>query len=236
MMRAAALLLLLAGMAAAEVDRIEIRSRANAGPYEKILGRVYYSVDPALAVNRAITDIALAPKNFQGKVEFSGDLLVWRPKDPRQSRGAVFLEVVNRGGPQSLYLIDGAGGGDAAPEGWDMGDRFLLEQGFTVVFLGWQFDVRPGQGLTFQAPAVPVKGVVRESYPAAQAISRASIFSLSYCAADPQQPDARLTFRTRIDESARDLPRDQWRFGPNGCSLEIASGLQPGLYDAVYQA
>ena len=236
MMRAAALLLLLAVIAAAAVDRIEIRSRANAGPYEQILGRVYYSVDPTLAGNRAIADIALAPKNAEGKVEFSGDLLVWRPIDPRKSRGAVFLEVVNRGGPQSLYLIDGAAGGDAAPERWDMGDRFLLEQGFTVVFLGWQFDVPPGDGLAFQAPTVPVKGVVRESFPASQTISRRSALGLSYCAADPQQPDARVTFRTRIDEPARDLPRDQWRFGNTGCSVELASGLEPGLYDAVYQA
>src|SRR5579859_5753846 len=188
-MRAAALLLLLAGMAAAEVDRIEIRSRADAGRYERIVGRVYYSIDPALAANRGITDISLAPKNSAGRVEFSGDVLVWRPRDARKSRGAVFLEVVNRGGPQSLYLISGAGGGDAAPERWDMGDRFLLEQGFTVVFLGWQFDVSPQEGLTFQAPTVPVTGIVRESYPAAESSSRRGALGLSYCAADPQQPD-----------------------------------------------
>src|SRR5690348_15260330 len=206
-MRAAALLLILSGLAAAELERIEIRTRVDAGPYERIIGRVYYSVDPDLPANRAIADIALAPRNAEGKVEFSGDLLVWRPKDPRKSRGAVFLEVVNRGGPQSLYLISGAEGGDPAPERWDMGDRFLLEQGFTVAFLGWQFDVSPGDGLTFQAPTVPVKGVVRESFPASQTISRPSTLGLAYCAADPQQPDARLTFRTHIDEPARDLPR-----------------------------
>ena len=235
-MRAAALLLVLSCLARAEVDRIEIRSRGDAGRYERLVGRVYYSVDPKLAANRPITDLALAPKNSEGKVEFSGDVMVWRPKDPHKARGSVFLEVVNRGGPQSLYLISGAGGGDAAPEHWDMGDRFLLEQGFTVVFLGWQFDVSSAQGLTFQAPTVPVKGLVRESYPAADSSFRRSAFALSYCAADPQDPDARLTFRTRIDEVGREIPRAQWRFGPNGCSVVLAGGYQPGLYDAIYQA
>ncbi|HLK48064.1 MAG TPA: alpha/beta hydrolase domain-containing protein [Bryobacteraceae bacterium] len=235
-MRAVALLLVLAAMAAAAVDRIEIRSRADVGPYERILGRVYYSIDPALAPNRIITDVSLAPRNKEGRVEFSGDLMVWRPRDARRSRGAAFLEVVNRGGPQSLYLISGAQGGDAAPERWDMGDRFLLEQGFTVVFLGWQFDVSPGEGLAFQAPTVSVQGIVRESYPAAESNYRRSVLGLSYCAADPQQLDARLTFRTRIDETPREIPRDQWRFGPNGCTVVLATGFQAGLYDAIYQA
>src|SRR5579871_2513792 len=104
-MRLSALVLLICGTAAAEVQRIEIRSRADAGPYERLFGRVYYSVDPNKAANRAIADIARAPKNAAGQVEFSGDVLVWRPKEARRSRGSVFLEVVNRGGPQSVYLI-----------------------------------------------------------------------------------------------------------------------------------
>jgi hypothetical protein len=235
-MRAAALFLLGCALATAEVARIEIRSRTEAGAYERLIGRVYYAVDPKLAANRGIADVALAPKNPEGKVEFSGDVMVWRAKDPRQARGSVFLEVVNRGGPQSLYLISGAEGGGAAPEQWDMGDRFLLEQGFTVVFLGWQFDVAPGQGLALQAPTVPVEGVVRESYPVAAANFRRSALGLSYCAANPEDAAARLTFRTRIDQTGKEIPRAQWRFGPTGCSVVLPSGFEPGLYDAIYQA
>src|SRR5579872_4667965 len=76
--RSAALLVLFCGTAAAELDRIEIRSVAESGPYERILGRAHYSVDPTLAANQGIADIALAPRNSAGRVEFSGDVLVWR--------------------------------------------------------------------------------------------------------------------------------------------------------------
>ena len=235
-MRAVALFLIVSGIAAAELERIEIRSRADAGPYERIIGRVYYAVDPGLAGNRSIVDLALAPRNSEGRVEFSGDVMVWRHKDPRKARGAAFLEVVNRGGPQSLFLISGAEGGDPAPEHWDMGDRFLLEQGFTLVFLGWQFDVPPGQGLGLRAPTVSVKGLVRESYPALESNFRTSAFPLSYCAADLQEPEARVTFRTRIDEAAKEIPRAQWRFSGDGCAVALAGHLQTGLYDAIYTA
>jgi len=205
------------------------------GAYERLIGRASYSVDPNLPANRGIADIALAPKNAQGRVEFSGDVMVWRPKDARKARGAVFLEVVNRGGPQSLYLLSGATGADSAPEHWDAGDRFLLDQGFTVVFLAWQFDVSPREGLTFRVPTVPVTGIVRESYPFDGA-GRRSAFALSYCAANPEDPDARLTFRAEIASPARVIPRDTWRFAPSGCSVLLPGGFEPGLYDAVYEA
>ncbi len=233
-MRAAAILLIFCGAAAAELDRIEIYSRSDLGAYERLIGRAYYSVDPGLPANRGIADIALAPKNSRGKVEFSGDLMVWRPPESRR-RGTVFLEVVNRGGPQSLYLISGAAGTDSAPEHWDAGDRFLLDQGFTLVFLGWQFDVSPREGLTFRVPTVPVKGMVRESYPF-DGSGRRSAFALSYCAADSEDPEARLTFRKQIDGPAQILPRENWRFAPSGCSVILPGGFEPGLYDVIYEA
>src|SRR5215831_1887427 len=214
-----ALFLMLCGTAAAEVERIEIRTRDAAGPYERIVGRAFYAVDPKSAANRAVADIALAPTNAEGQVEFSGDFLVVRPKDPKKSRGAVFLEVVNRGLPQSLFLVSGAGLNNPAPERWDMGDAFLLEQGFTLVFLGWQFDVARGQGLTFQAPSAPVRGVVRQSYIEDAGHGRWTGFALQYCAADPQQKDAKLTFRTAIDEPAREVPRADWQFRSDGCAV-----------------
>ena len=98
-----------------------------------------------------------------GKVEFSSDLLFFRPKDARRARGTVFLEVVNRGRDQSLAILSGAQQRDLSPESWNLGDGFLLEQGFAVAFLGWQFDVRPLQGLTFTAPIAAVEGLVRDA-------------------------------------------------------------------------
>src|SRR5215469_2885914 len=147
-LRLACLAAIFCGAAAAELERVEIRGRDAFGAFERVWGKAYFAVDPKAAVNRAVADIALAPKNAAGKVEFTSDLLILRPSAAK-SRGTVFLEVVNRGGPQSLGI---------------MGEQFALEQGFTVAFLGWQFDVPPGNGLALEAPTAPVTGLVRQSY------------------------------------------------------------------------
>ena len=129
------LLLLLAEVASAEVVRIDIRRRDDAGTHERLIGRVYFSVDPTLPANRGIADLDLAPRNAEGKVEFASDLLFFRPKDARRARGAVFFEIVNRGRDQSLGIMSGAQQRSLAPESWNLGDRFLLDQGFAVAFL-----------------------------------------------------------------------------------------------------
>src|SRR5881396_493691 len=78
----------------AEVVRVEIRTHSDliggksfglAGPYEKLAGKIYFAVDPKNAANRTIADIDLAPLNASGKVEFSADFYVLKPK--RMERG-----------------------------------------------------------------------------------------------------------------------------------------------------
>jgi hypothetical protein len=218
-----------------EVQHLEIVSRQTQGPYERIVGRAFYSVDPKLPQNRIIADIALAPVNAQGKVEFSGDFMVLRPVKAAKSRGSVFLEVVNRGTSEALIVLNGSTSSSPGPERWDMGDGFLLRQGFTVAFVGWQFDVQEGSGLTFQAPSAPVTGLVRESAIETPG-ARDSGFPLTYCAADQADPQARVTVRQKIDEPGRVLDRREWRFARNGCAVFVDAGLQSGLYDAVYRA
>ncbi len=71
--------------ASAEVVRIEVDSRADvaggmsyglAGPYERIVGTIYFAVDPDNEANRVITDIDLAPRNAEGKVEFHSNFFM----------------------------------------------------------------------------------------------------------------------------------------------------------------
>jgi hypothetical protein len=66
----------------AEVVRVEVQSRrdimggknfGSAGAYEQLDGRIFFAVDPLNALNAAIADIQRAPRNAQGKVEFSSD-------------------------------------------------------------------------------------------------------------------------------------------------------------------
>ena len=241
----AALLFAQAASASAEVVKIDIRRKDDAGTYERLIGRVHFAVDPTLPANRGIADLDLVPTNGKGLVEFAADVLFFRPKEASRARGTVFLEVVNRGRDQSLAIMSGAQQRDLSPESWNLGDRFLLEQGFTVAFLGWQFDVQPSQGLTLQAPIAPVDGVVRESYIETNRGNRRADFSLAYCASGPARNSATLTFRTRMDDTPRPVPRDTWQFAADGCSVHLGTGaaeipgvpgIALGLYEVVYQA
>src|SRR5438046_3454052 len=83
--------------ASAEVVKIEIQRRDDAGTHERMIGRVHFAIDPNLPANRGIADLDLAPRNGEGKVEFAADVLFFRPKEPTRTRGTVFFEVVNRG-------------------------------------------------------------------------------------------------------------------------------------------
>jgi hypothetical protein len=235
--RTLVVLLLVVHAAAAEVVGIDVRRRDDFGTHERIIGRVHFAVDPVAAANRGIADLVRAPRTAEGKVEFSGDVLFFLPKSAVGARGTVFLEVVNRGRDQSLGLMSGARQRDLSPENWDMGDGFVLRQGFAVAFLGWQFDVEPKQGLTFNVPSAAVQGVVRASHvDEGGAGPRYTGFRLQYCARDAAQPDATLSFRQSIDGLAEVLPRGSWQFGPDGCSVRLPTGFNAGLYEAVYQA
>jgi len=235
-MSACALMMFVAATTAAEVVGIDVRRRDDFGTHERIIARVHFAIDPSARANRGIADIGLAPRNAAGRVEFSSDLLFFMPKREDGARGTVFLEIVNRGRDQSLGLMSGARQRDLSPEGWDMGDRFVLTQGFAVAFLGWQFDVRPAQGLTFDAPVAPVRGVVRASYVEDGAGPRYTGFGVQYCARDAAQPEAALTFRTTIDGPAETLPRSAWQFVQGGCAVQLPGGFKPGIYEAVYEA
>jgi hypothetical protein len=236
LIRVASALLLVAAAAAAEVVRIEVRSREDFGTHERVIARVHYAVDPKLPANQRIADLAFAPKNADGRVTFAGDLLLFLPEQPDSARGTVFLEVVNRGRDQSLGLMSDARQRDLSPENWSLGDRFLLEQGFTVAFLGWQFDVQPGGGLGLTVPSAPVSGLVRASAVTVSRSGPGGAMALAYCAADPAQPDAALTYRSIIDGPLQVLPRESWQFAPDGCSLRRPAGFDAGLNEVTYRA
>ena len=230
------LALLIARPATAEVVGVDVIRRDDAGTHERIIARVHFAIDPALAANRRIADVDRAPRNARGKVEFTSDLLMFVPKNANRSRGTVFLEVPNRGRDQSLAIMSGAQQRDLAPESWVLGDRFLLEQGFTVAFLGWQFDVRRWQGLTFDAPVAGVEGLVRESYVENTAGPRAGDLPLTYCASSDAAKTASLTFRARIEDAPTPLSADRWAFTSNGCAIHVSAEFEPGVYEAVYTA
>jgi len=175
------ILALLASAADAHVTRVEILSRADvqdgkvfgsAGAYERIIGRVYFAVDPANIHNRQIVDIDKPPRNAQGEVEFSADLYLFKPKDMNKGNGAVLFEVSNRGGRGILRLVDGGSSSD--PNG-EIGDGFLLREGYTIAWIGWQFDLaEEGEKVRLSAPVAhdaggkEIRGLVRSDFTLSQ--------------------------------------------------------------------
>ncbi len=84
------------------------------GQYEKIVGVAYGEVDPNDPHNAIIQDIALAPKNSRGMVEYSTDVYILRPIDQRKGNEVLFYDVVNRGNKLALagYNVGAPGSND----------------------------------------------------------------------------------------------------------------------------
>jgi len=69
----------------AEVTKVTVTSRTivaggqsfgSSGPYEKLVGRIEFALDPKDRHNAQIADIAFAPRDTDGRVRFSCDLMV----------------------------------------------------------------------------------------------------------------------------------------------------------------
>jgi len=90
--------------AQARVTRIVIDTTVPiAGqPYEQLTGRAWGELDPDDPQNALITDIGLAPKNANGKVEYIASFRIRKPTDMSQASGLLWHDVPNRGGDVAL--------------------------------------------------------------------------------------------------------------------------------------
>jgi len=205
-------------------DVLEGKAFASAGPYERIVGKAYFAVDPNLPANKIIADIAKAPRNGEGLVEFSADFDCLKPRDPQHGNHAVLFEVSNRGGKSMLDIFRG-----------DM----LLEQGYTLVWLGWEFDVPPGpNALRLYAPvAQGITGLVRSEITLDHKATRQSLgdrSQLAYPVLNPDDPALTLTVREHADSPRRAVARDAWHI-EGGTHIAMPAGFEPGkIYELVY--
>jgi hypothetical protein len=224
---------------AERTDVLDGREFGTAGAYERVVAKAYFAVDPALPANRIIADIDRAPRNSQGKVEFSSDLYVLRPRDPRRGNGAVLYEVSNRGGKGMLSMFNRAVRQTDPLSEEAFGDGFLLEQGYTLVWLGWQFDVPRTEGLVrLYTPTVAgVTGVVRSEITVDKRVDSTSLADrnhIPYLVKDPQDPSMALTVRDTVNGPRKALPRSSWRIQERS-RIALDGGFAPGrIYELVY--
>jgi hypothetical protein len=245
----------------ARVTHVEVTSRADvlggksfgdSGPYERIAGRVYFSLPVDNRYNSRIVDLKNAVNCKNGEVEFSADFIAMRPKDAGKGNGSMLLEVPNRGRSRIVALVDG-GDWDVAN---DSGDGWLLRKGFTIVSLGWQWDATGPGALRFYAPVAEengktITGLLRGDlmpYKAMQEIPlghliQGNIGGTEYPVADPADPRNVLTVRDSRNAQRTVIPRAEWQFAhtengkltPTDRFIHLNGGFQPGrIYEYVY--
>ncbi|MDV6329987.1 alpha/beta hydrolase domain-containing protein [Asticcacaulis sp. 201] len=242
-------------IASAEVTRVDITEQrpwlegkvlGNTGTYELLRGRVHYQVDPNGPDGRRIADVALAPRNASGMVEFSGPFLLLRPADPSKSNGATVIEVANRGVTQMNYTFFESDGFDLLKK-TDLAFRTtqIFDHGYTLAWVGWQADL-PADQFGLSVPTGTGQGAVRlVLLPEDLKDGELSLNgNNNYCAADVVQKGATLRPLKSLNTHGRALPRSSFAFAhskggkltPDACTLHVKTPLAKNtLYELVYQ-
>jgi hypothetical protein len=234
------------GSARAEVTRFEVlsvehqtlegRSFGDVGTYDRIIARVTVAVDPTDRRNAPIADLDIAPRNAAGKVEAVSDVEILRPSDAKHGNGKLFYEAVNRG-------IKLAGGvfNDATSykltTAADAGNGYLLRQGYTLVWSGWQGDLKPAAGvLGLSVPTVPgVTGHITAEF-VFDNLTNPMVAPLAWPAAE--QDTAKLAVRAKWDDSPASPADMSFRFvDPTHIEIKRPAGFDAGaLYQLDYLA
>jgi hypothetical protein len=239
-------------MAAAEVTRLDVARRelvlngqafGKAGPYEKLVGTVHFALDPKAKANAHIVDLGLALRDAGGRVSFSADFYLLKPVDPGKGNGRLFYEAGNRGTKRILPVFQDAANSADPTTAAEFGTGELMNEGYTLLWMGWQWDVPDGR-MRMDIPIAteggrPITGLVRGNFiPGANAFTAliADRGHRPYPIAEPDSPDHVMYVRTLPADEPRAIPRARWRFSaPDTVTLD--GGFEAGrIYDVVYRA
>ena len=244
------------------VTRLEIRTQGpfdggrpfgSVGQYEQLDGVVHFAVDPGKAGNDLIADIELAPRDENGLVNFSADFRIIRPANPALGNHRLFLDVVNRGNNLAFKYINGAAENQTFDSPPDAGTGFLMLEGYTLVWCGWQHDVPDVPGLLrVHVPGAMIDGEAVSGKVAVtfQPNAPSQVQPVSerghrpYPANNLEDWDSTLTVQEYEDAPKETIPREQWAFGrleggrliPDATNISMASGFEPGkIYQVIYR-
>ena len=204
-----------------------------------------FAVDPANPANQRIVDLNRAPRNASGLVTFDADVRMLGPVDDGNRK--VLLVIPNRGlvtgPPFSLQRRDDP----TSVSTRDDGDGFLLDDGWTIAWCGWQWDVRRSSGgLGLTAPEADVEaGLVRLEWrpdtttptlPLSPTQPGLPGFQFAgYPAADLDDEQATLTVRTAPEGPKLAIDRAKWRFGEGSTVTLDGDFLAFHWYELTYR-
>ena len=229
-------------------------SYGSVGAYEKLTGTIAGEVDPKDPKNAVIQDLALAPVNARGMVEYSAEFTMLKPKDMARASGVLRYDAPNRG--NILTLLNPA----ATPS-----DAVYLERGYVVLYSAWQGDVPKSSParLTVTVPTAKnadgssITGTYRsELVPSAATpvmalpggVFNGSMIPYAPASLDNTLPGYSLTRRANETDARQLVPASDWKFADcsaanafpgtaDGGKVCLRGGFDPKyLYELVYVA
>ena len=209
-------------------------SFGEVGQYEKLRGTVRGVLDPNDPHNKIITDIALAPRNGAGLVEYSMDILLLKPIDLARGNQRLLLDFNNRGELRLGRLNQVELTNDPTTAA-DAGDGFVMRQGYAVVGNGWDFGATGSLDMKITVPTVT--GITGPSY---EYIvfdnANGTSFALTFPAASLEKSQATLTVRAHLDDTPTTLRADQWEYTSSaGTAIRLLPAGTRFQQSAVYE-
>jgi hypothetical protein len=218
-------------------------SFGNVGPYQKIRGTASGTLDPKNPQNQVITDLALAPLDANGLVDYNMDFYILTPVDPTKGNHKVFFELPNRGSKQ-FGLFNGSGGGNDPTTATDAGTAFLMNQGYTIVWGGWEPTVsraNNSMGITVpvavNADGSAVTGQVYEYIEFDNATTMSDTTTYPTNTTDTTQ--ATLTVKAHLTDTPTTIPSTGWTWTSANTIALLPAGTpfaQSSIYELVYTA
>ena len=231
----------------------------SVGPYEIIAGKVYGEVVPDSFGNSCIVNLANAPRNERGAVEYSCDVHILRPTDMERGNSRILYEPPNRGNKRALMFLNDAPECNDPVTLQHAGNGFLMRWGYVWATSGWQGDLIPRKdGMVLDVPVAsrrgaPIERLVRTEI----CVTRSGIHSqrvsghahvLGYPAVELDDSKAELTVRMHSYGKRKVVPQKDWKFAvesngelqnitPSPTHIHLPEGFIPGaIYELVYMA
>jgi len=236
---------------AMRMEHFEVRVRGDAfggasfgevGPYERIDAVAHVTLDPAHGSNRAIADLALAPRDANGRVAYDTDVTILRPKNAAAANRSLLYEVLNRGSRLALGVLNDAPRGASLAGAAGAGNGFVLEHGYTMVWAGWQAEVAAPGLMSARFPIAREIGAAISGRVQVEVVfddtDQPGRIALSYPAASLDSSQARLTVRQRQSDTPRAMVPSQFRFADERALLVTRpDDMDAGaIFELVYTA
>jgi hypothetical protein len=211
------------------------------GQYEKIVGKAFGELDPKDPKNAVIVDLQLAPRNARGLVEYSFDFYILKPVDLAKGNHKVLYEPPNRGRKTISALNRGVGGDDpgAVKDASLLANSFLMPQGYSIVFSGWDFSAGARTADFDTTITLPVarnpdgSAITGPSYE--YIVNAGASYALTYPAATLDRSKATLTHRVHLNDKPAIVPASGWQYDADGTAIELLPVGTPFVRNDIYE-